>query len=55
MDILGEHQVFIVCINPILIIVLLVSFSVLKNEKAIDRLFENCGIKCKRNDKKEQN
>lgn len=39
----------------ILIIVLLVSFSVLKNEKAIDRLFEHCGIKCKKNDKKEQN
>lgn len=37
----------------ILIIVLLVSFSVLKNEKAIDRLFEHCGIKCKKNDKKE--
>lgn len=36
----------------ILIIVLLVSFSVLKNEKAIDILFEHYGIKYKRNDKK---
>ena len=33
--------------------VLLVSFSVLKNEKAIDRLFEHYVIKYKKNDKKE--
>lgn len=36
----------------ILAIVLLVSVSVLKNEKTIDKLLEQCGIKCKKNDEK---